>query len=114
MAAGDKLLSPSGAKDFAPAAEELFDRIMQMTDNAGTTDEHRALNYLAVRSPSIYAKTDEAFAANASQTAVDVRISFLSGTRKIVDVFFSYTHRKTDVTEKHFVRVDTKLSPYHD
>ncbi len=34
------------AKEFQSAAEELFDRIMQITDNAGATDEHRALNYL--------------------------------------------------------------------
>ena len=30
-------------KEFEPAAEELFYRIMQMADNAGATDEHRAL-----------------------------------------------------------------------
>ena len=39
------------AAQFGPAAEELFDRIMQLTDNAGATDEHRALNYLAMRYP---------------------------------------------------------------
>ena len=39
------------AEQFGPAAEELFDRIMQLTDNAGATDEHRALNYLAMRYP---------------------------------------------------------------
>jgi hypothetical protein len=111
------------AKEFADAAEELFDRIMQMTNNTGVTDDHRALNYLAVRYPAIYAKTAEAFAANASLTAVDVRPSPLSGTRKIVEVIFSYTNRTTDVIDKSFVRVDvteefpylvTKLSPYHD
>jgi hypothetical protein len=41
---------------FGPAAEELFNRIMLLTDNAGATDEHRALNYLAMRYPAIYAK----------------------------------------------------------
>jgi hypothetical protein len=111
------------AKDFAPAAEELFDRIMQMADNAGATDEHRALNYLAVRYPAIYASAAEAFGRNASVTAVDVAPSPLSGTRKVVDVIFSYTNRNTDVTEKFFTRVDvteefpflvTKLSPYYD
>jgi PatG C-terminal len=111
------------SKEFVPAAEELFDRIMQMADNAGATDEHRALNYLTVRYPAIYAKTAEAFARNASLTAVDVRISALSGTRKIVDIIFSYTNRNTDVTEKFFVCVDVteefpfvvkKLSPYYD
>jgi PatG Domain len=111
------------AKDFAPAAEELFDRIMQMTDNAGATDAHRALNYLAVRYQAIYANAAEAFARNASLTAVDVAPSPLSGTRKVVDVIFSYTNRNTDVVEKFLVRVDvteefpflvTKLSPYYD
>jgi PatG Domain len=110
-------------EDFRPAAEELFDRIMQMADNAGATDEHRALNYLAVRYPAIYANAAEAFARNASITAVDVTLSPLSATRKVVDAVFSYTNRSTDVTEKYFCRVDvteefpflvTKLSPYYN
>ncbi len=111
------------AKQFQPAAEELFDRIMQMTDNAGATDEYRALNYLAVRYPAIYARVAEQFAANASLSAVEVRPSPLSAVRKIVDVIFAFTNRNTDVTEKFFVRVDvteefpflvTKMSPYYD
>jgi hypothetical protein len=108
---------------FAPAAEELFDRIMQMTDNAGATDEHRALNYLAVRYHAIYANAAEAFGRNASLTGVNVTVSPLSGARKVVDVILSYTNRNTDVIEKYFTRVDvseefpflvTKLSPYYD
>jgi hypothetical protein len=111
------------AKDFGPAAADLFDRIMQLTDNAGGTDEHRALNYLAVRYPAIYANAAEAFGRNSSLTAVETRTSPLSGTRKIVEVIFAYTDRGTDVTEKVFVRVDvteefpfliTKMSPYYD
>ena len=31
------------AEQFGPAAEELFNRFMQMMDNAGATPEHRAL-----------------------------------------------------------------------
>src|SRR5215472_7271255 len=31
--------------EFGSAAAEVFDRIQQMTDNAGADDEHRALNY---------------------------------------------------------------------
>ena len=61
------------AEQFAPAAEELFMRLMQMADNAGTTDEHRALNYLTVRYPAVYAITAERHAQNASLTAVEVR-----------------------------------------
>ena len=113
----------ASAKEFGPAAEELFDRIMQMADNAGATDEHRALNYLAVRYQAIYANAAEAFGRNASLTTVDIQTSPLSGTRKVVDVIFSYTNRNTDVVEKFFCRVDvteefpflvTKLSPYYN
>jgi PatG Domain len=111
------------AKQFEPAAEELFARIMQIADNAGATDENRALNYLAVRYPAIYASAAEAYGRNASLTAVDVRPSPLGGVRKLLDVVFSYTNRNTDVVEKYFVRVDvteefpflvTKLSPCFD
>jgi hypothetical protein len=89
----------TAAEHFGPAAEELFDRIMQMADNAGSTDEHRALNYLAVRYQAIYANAAEAFARDAALTKVEVAPSPLSGTRNVVDVIFSYTNRKTDVME---------------
>jgi len=111
------------AAQFAPAAEELFNRIMQVTDNAGATDEHRALNYLAMRYPAIYAKAAEAFGQSSSLTGVDVRPSPLSSSRTIVDIIFAYTNRNTDFTEKFFVRCDvteefpflvTKMSPYYD
>jgi len=113
----------SSGKQFASAAEELFWKIVQMADNAGATDEHRAMNYLAVRYPAIYAKATECYGRDSSLTAVEVRPSRLSGVRKIVDVIFSYTNRKTDVTEKYFARVDvteafpflvTKMSAYYD
>ena len=111
------------AERFRPATEELFERIMQLADNVGAIDEHRALNYLAVRYPAIYAKAAEAFGASSSLTGVEVRPSRLAGARKIVDVIFAYSDRNTDVTEKYFVRVDvteefpflvTKLSSYYD
>ncbi len=111
------------AQEFTAAAEELFDRVMQMTDNAGATDEHRALNYLAVRYPRIYEMTADAFGRNESLTGVEVRASVLGGARKVVDAIFAFTNRTTDVVSKQFVRVDvsdefpflvTKLSPYLD
>ncbi len=95
-----------GGAAFRDSAGELFDRIMQMADNAGATDEHRALNYLAVRYPAIYAQAAEANRAEKSMTAVEVHPSRLSGPQHIVNVVFSFTHRRTDVTEKYFVRVD--------
>jgi hypothetical protein len=108
---------------FEETAAEVFDRIIQSTDNAGASNEHRALNYLTVRYPAIYAAVAEGHARNLSLTAVDVRPSALSGVRNTVDVIFSFTNRTTDVVEKQYLRVDvtdefpflvTKLSPYYD
>ena len=119
------LPAPKGTKtkEYGEAAEELFDRIMLLTDNGGSTDEHRALNYLAVRYPAVYETVADAFGRDSSLSAVDVQPSLLSGTRKIVDVIFSFTNRKTDVVEKFCTRVDvteefpflvTRMSPYFD
>ena len=111
------------AESFEAVAGELFDRVLQMADNAGATDEHRAMNYLVVRYPAIYALVAERYAQDNALTSVDVRASPLSGARKLVEVRFAFTSRATDVTEKFFVRVDvtgefpflvTKLSPYYD
>jgi hypothetical protein len=63
----------STSAQFRPAAEEIFSRIMLVTDNAGATDEHRALNYLVMRYPAIYTKAAEAFGLNCSQ--IDLRIT---------------------------------------
>jgi hypothetical protein len=110
------------AKDFAEVAEELFYRIMQLADNAGATDEHRAVNFLAVRSERTYGMLAEAFARNNSRSAVDVRLSPLSGTSRIMEVIFSLENRQNGVIEKQFARVDvakfpfmvTPWSPYFD
>ena len=111
------------AKQFDATAAEVLARILHVTDNAGATDEHRALNYLAVRYPTIYGKAAEQFARDFSLTGVEVRPSPLSGTRKILEVISSYTSHTTDFTEAFFVRVDvtdefpflvSKLAPSYD
>ena len=108
---------------FRASAGEMLDNIMQLADNAGATDEHRAINYLAVRYPAVYATAAAEHSRNSSLAAVDVRPSRLSGTRVIVDVVFSYIHRQTDVATKYFCRVDvtdefpflvTKLAPFFE
>lgn len=110
-------------KQFDNAIREVFDRICQMTDNAGATDADRAMNYLAVRYPEIYVKAADCYCQDCMLADLQIKPSRLSGARKIIDVIFSFTHRKTDVDEKYFVRVDvtdefpflvTKMSPYYD
>lgn len=106
---------------FEAVAQEVFRRMVQIADNAGATDEHRALNFLVVRYPRIYEAAADAFGKNNSLSSVEVRTSELTGVRTVVDVIFNYTNRETDVVESFFVRVDvteefpflvTKLSPY--
>jgi len=110
-------------KQFRSASGELFDRLMQIADNAGATDEHRAVNYLAVRYAKIYEMATQMYSENSSLSLVEVQPSRLSGVRNIVAVIFAFTNRQTDVTKKYFVRVDvteefpflvTKLSEYYD
>jgi hypothetical protein len=111
------------AEGFEAAAAELFDRVLQLTDNAGSTDEHRAINYLAIRYSDIYTKVAEEYAANAALDAVQVIQSRLTGNRNVIDVVLVFTDRAAGFTKKYFTRVDvteefpflvTKLSPYYD
>jgi hypothetical protein len=106
---------------FLATADELLDRIMQIADNAGATDEDRALNYLAMRYERIYAVTADAFARGASLNGVDVRPARIAGARVLMDVVFTFTDRSTDVDDSWSVRVDvteeypflvTKLAPF--
>lgn len=116
---------PDGTNEqlFLETSSEVLDRIMQIADNAGSMDEHRAINYLAVRYPQIYHRTVQAHENNFSLTAVDAKTSRLSGARRIVDVILTYTNRSTESLDRYFVRVDvteqfpflvSKLSPYFD
>lgn len=114
---------PAESTKASPTGKELLERMMHLTDNAGSSDEHRAINYLVVRYPAIYAAVATAYDNNESLTAVDSRPSVLSASRKIIEVVFSFTHRQTDVVSQQFTRVDvteefpflvTKLSPYFE
>jgi len=86
-------------------------------------DEQRAQVYLIMRYLRIYEMVAEAYGRNESLSAVDVLLSPLSGARKIMDVIFSFTDRRTDVVSKQVVSVDTTgmypflhrpLRPYYD
>jgi hypothetical protein len=91
---------------FSAAANELFWRIFQLTENLGASDEHRALNYLCVRYGTLYAKAAEAFGRNMSLTSIDTVASALSGSRRLIDVVFTFAERQTGFLERFAVRVD--------
>ncbi|MGW7437859.1 cyanobactin maturation protease PatG family protein [Streptomyces sp. NPDC054849] len=110
-------------KEFEKGAGALLDRLLQLSDNAGTDPTDRALNYLTVRNQEIYQKTDERRTGGYTLSAVEAGPSRLSaGSQTVITVVFSYTHRQTNVTEKWFVRVGlaglfpflvTPLQPYY-
>jgi hypothetical protein len=111
------------AELLSASAQDVFDRILRIADNFGATDEHRALNYLAVRYDQSYRHAAQQFANNFSLTGVQAIPSRLSSTRKLVNVIFLYTHRQTGVTERYRVRVDvtgklpfldTRLEAYYE
>ncbi|HJZ95647.1 MAG TPA: S8 family serine peptidase [Candidatus Solibacter sp.] len=115
--------SKASEDTFRADNDELFNRIQQLADNVGASDEHRALNYLAVRSQDVYSRTVEMHARDFSLSGVSVIPSRLSVNRKLVDVIFTFTNRGTDVEEKYYVRVDVtekypfidkKWAPYYD
>jgi hypothetical protein len=66
-----------------------------MTDNARAIDQHRALNYLALRYPGTYNTVADCHTWDFALTGVDARPSALSSTRKVVEVILSITNRKT-------------------
>ncbi len=104
----DALPAPDQAdqEGFRRSAAEVLDRILQLADNSGATDEHRALNYLAVRYQPLYARTAQQHQDQSSLVAVEVRPSRLSGPEEIVDVVLAFRGRSTDLTEQFFVRVN--------
>jgi hypothetical protein len=100
-----------------------LDRILGATDNSGATDEHRALNYLAVRYPGLYACAADCHGRDLALTAMEGRLWRLSSSRKIVEVVFTFTHRKNEFVEKYCARVDvndefpfllSKMAPYYE
>ncbi|MEV3954327.1 hypothetical protein [Streptomyces albogriseolus] len=110
-------------EQFDDDAQELLARIMLMADNTGVAPEHRAINYLAVRCPSIYRRTFEAHRDEASLSSIEVRPSAVSDTQLVMNVVFAYTHRTTGVTDKHLFQVDvsgrypyllSSPKPYYD
>jgi hypothetical protein len=118
-----KLPRPKDVSDpvFAATVQEVLNSVLQLADNAGLRSDHRALNYLATRDPSIYSAVAHRFQHNESLVSVDVRPSPLSTSREVKEVVLTFRHRETDAMQRLFARVDTtelfpflvtKLSPY--
>jgi hypothetical protein len=113
--------SGKGGEGLAATAHEVLHRILAVS--AGSTDADRALNYLAIRYPGIYERTAECHARDMALTSMEGRLWRLSAARKIVEVVFTFTHRKNEFVEKHGCKVDVNdefpflvspMAPYYD
>ncbi|MGW8762979.1 cyanobactin maturation protease PatG family protein [Streptomyces sp. NPDC055815] len=93
-------------KEFEKVVGALLDRLLQLSDNAGTDPVGRVLNYLTVRCQEMYQKTNEKRAEGSVLTSVEAGPSRLSSrSQTVITVVFSYTNLQTNVVEKYFVRV---------
>lgn len=94
-------------KQFKKTSSEMFNKIIQIADNAGSTDDHRALNYLAVRYDEIYNTTQRMQDDNYTLKRIEVHPSRLSGSRKVVNVVFTYeNYVNRSAARQFFIRVD--------
>ena len=98
---------------FNASLQQVVAPIMQSADNVGADDAHRAINYLTVRYPALYAKLAEAHADGFHPASIDVSPSRLAGSRKILSVVYTCVQRQNGVADKFFARVDvTEQFPF--
>jgi hypothetical protein len=90
----------------------LFDHLTQRAGNHGVSDEHRAMNYLALRYPQIYHLAFNQQAAGAALISVDARPATSNGRREVA-VRFVFRDARTHVVQGYLCRVDvTDLFPF--
>lgn len=106
---GDKRADKENTDDadetFRTVARDLFQRLTRRSDNRGMSDEHRALNYIALRYPAVYHLA--AAAQRDDKILVDVQVRTGSGaTRRLVAVRPIFRARHTDVLDRYQCLVD--------
>jgi hypothetical protein len=92
--------------DVTAAAQNAFSVMTLLADNAGQTDEHRAINYLTFKSLALYRKEIEMEASGFRLNSVMARPDPLSRTRSVQDVILTYANNTTTETRRFFTRVD--------
>lgn len=104
--------------------KSTFETLLGIADNAGETDEHRALNYLTVRYSGVYTLAAQMLDPADPHTLarVSVRPAGVQGVRRVVEVIFQYLQRATGEPTYRFCKVDVtgqfpflvaRLAPYY-
>jgi hypothetical protein len=104
----DSIPVPDGVEPdrFREVSGDIFTRVMSLTDNSGNMDEHRALNYIAVRYAQFYETAYKLIRDGSILSNIDMNISPLSSGRKIIEVVLKFVHKNTSFEQKRSVRVD--------
>lgn len=92
---------------FKKTINALFNYILQIADNAGAIDEHRAINYLSVTHAEIYHTTQTMQDQNYSLIDIEVHPSkqIVPG-RKLLEVVFLYESRVNRTRRRFSATVD--------
>jgi len=102
---GSKGNTSKADEPFRVAAQDLFARLTRRSDNRGMTDEHRALNYVALRYPPLYRLAADSHRDGKSLVDVQVRRG-PGGARRLVAVRMVFRARRTDIVERYECMVD--------
>lgn len=95
--------------------QNMLQQMLQVSDNAGETDAHRAINYLTIRNKDIYTMAWQMQVPTSQPPYppgayflqnVNVIPANVQGNRSIVDVLFEYLARDTYEKFYWYVKVD--------
>jgi len=85
---------------FRTAVREVLMRLTRRTNNRGLSDEHRALNYLALRYPAVYHAVLDAYQRGKILVDVSARHGH-SSNQRLVAVTLTFRHSRTDIVERY-------------
>jgi hypothetical protein len=107
VAAQDKAVR----EQHTAVTREVFHWLTRRSDNAGFTNEHRALNYLALRFPPAYRAAMQAYGGGKTLTAVHAHHSH-ARDRGLVSVQFTFRDRRSEIIERYECTVDVTGFPF--
>lgn len=93
-------------KDFADCTRAVFSRILRRADNTGLSDDHRALNYVALRYPATYEVATRAVAKSMMIAGIDATPQVAPDGRRLVRLRFSFRGTSNGLIERYSCRVD--------
>jgi hypothetical protein len=96
----------SGSREqFEAVVRQVFNRLTRRADNRGISDEHRAINYVAVQYPQLYHAVAQANAEGKMLVDIVARHTH-SPARRLVSLEIILRHQRTDIAERYQCVVD--------